>query len=53
MGEYMACSTCAHCKGGKMKVCNKGHKIKTFQWIADCNDWKKRGEYNAKVQNRS
>lgn len=26
MGEYKSCSMCGNCKGGKVKVCQLGHK---------------------------
>ena len=42
MGEYKSCSMCGNCKSGKVKVCQLGHKIKSFQWIANCKDWQAR-----------
>lgn len=50
MGDYKSCSMCGNCKGGKVKVCQLGHKIKSFQWIANCPDWQPRKKDRPKFE---
>ena len=50
MGEYKSCSMCANCTGGKVKVCQLGHKIKSFQWLSNCQDWQSRKKDKQKFE---